>query len=52
MYEIYTKEYLFIQKIAFFFRNFIRIGIQRFIMMFLHELHLSAEKDKLRAGKL
>lgn len=28
MYEIYTKEYLFIQKIAFFFRNFIRIGIQ------------------------
>ena len=31
MYEIYTKEYLFIQKIAFFFMNFIRIGIQRLV---------------------
>ena len=48
---ILKNTYLY-KKIAFFFRNFIRIGIQRFIMMFLHELHLSAEKDKLRAGKL
>ena len=48
---ILKNTYLY-KKIAFFFRNFIRIGIQMFIMMFLHELHLSAEKDKLRAGKL
>ena len=52
MYEIYTKEYLFIQKIVFFFRNFIRIGIQRLTMKFLYELHCKQEKDELRVGKL